>query len=352
MPIGWPGARLSSTLGEGSDARAAGPSGSQGPARVSRGAPCVGCALVLAAASIGLALNANRLDPTLYTLVRDLPWAGIGVWGACMAWSVARSNSPWRCRMVDAAVWPRASRFVAWGVALALAVAAILSPRAIAYSERGLSLRVVGGAGSTGAGGPPRLVPRIAFDETSGPPWTEFPLAAAIDGWVYAPIGGRYHFELTAWGDALLGLDGAPHLGVGDHGATLRTPWATDPATGARRAAIDLEMGFHRLTLVHRRHPGGVRLRLRWAPPYLSRYRAIPRDFLLAGETSAQERRGRSLALSGRRAGTLVMVLVLAAPLGSLLVWTRDRLAGRAPPAAGQVTRTGSARSSDVDPAS
>jgi hypothetical protein len=351
MPIGWPGARLSATLGEGSDAGSAAPGGSEAPARVSREAACVGCVLVLAATSICLALNANRLAPTLYTLVRDLPWAGIGVWGACTAWSVARSYGPWRRRTADAAAWPRASRRVAWGVALALAVAAILAPRAVAYSERGLSLRVRGG--STGAEGPPRLVPRIAFDEASGPPWTEFPLTAAIDGWVYAPIGGRYHFELTAWGDALLELDGAPHLGVGDHGATLRTPWATDPATGARRAAIDLEMGFHRLTLVHRRHPNGASLRLRWAPPYVSRYRAIPRDFLLAGETSAQERRSRSLALGGRRAGILAMVLVLTAPLGGLLVRSRDRLLRRAPrAAAGRVTRTGSARSSDADPAS
>jgi hypothetical protein len=151
-------------------------------------------------------------------------------------------------------------------------------------------------------------------------------LTVALDGWIYAPIGGPYHFELTAGGDALLELDGVPHLGLGDHGATLSTPWATDPVTGARRAEIGLGAGFHRLTLIYRRHLGPARLRLRWAPPYLTRYRVIPRDVLFAGGTSALARDRRSLALRGRRAGTAALVLVLTAPLGGLLAWTGGRL--------------------------
>lgn len=347
--------------GEGSSTGASAASGAETRPCVSRQAVCVGHVLVLAVTSICLALNVNRLDSTLYTLVRDLPSAGIVVWGVCMALAAAHRHWPSRCSLVDRAVGSPASRRVAWGVTLALATAAILIPRVFAHSERGLSLRVTDGWRSTDVGEPPRLVSQISFDETTGRPWTELPLTVAIDGWVYAPVGGRYHFELTARGDALLELDGVPHLGLGDHGATLRTPWATNPVTGARRAAIDLETGFHRLALIYRRLPEPARLRLRWTPPYVTRYRVLPADFLLAGKTSAEVRAGRSLALRSRRAGVLAIVLVLACPLGGLLARTRDRLVRRAAaptatgpriPGATGVRDTGSGRSTDGDRAS
>jgi hypothetical protein len=299
--------------------------------------PCVARAFVLAVASICLALNVHRLDATLYTLVRDLPWAGIVAWVACMALAVTRRASTARLRVANGTTAPWLSSRAAWGVMLTLAAAAVVAPRMFAHAERGLSLRVTDGWRGAAVAGSPRLVSPLAFDETSGPPWTERPLTVALDGWVYAPVGGEYHFELTAGGDALLELDGVPHLGLGDHGATLRTNWATDPATGARRAARRLETGFHRLTVIHRHRVGPTRLRVRWVPPYITRYRSIPKDFLLAGETSAPTRRGRALALGGRRAGTLVMALVLALPLGGVLARARDRLAPRttAPAAAG-----------------
>jgi hypothetical protein len=321
-------------------------------------AACLGRALVLAATSIGLALNVNYLDWTFYTLVRDLPWAGVVVWGVGMALAWIQRHGSSRLPPADRSVWLR----VTGGMMLALAAAAILVPGFLGRSERGLSLRVTDSWRSTDVGGPPsRRVSRISFDQAGGPPWTERPLTVALDGWLYAPVGGRYHFELTARGDALLELDGLPHLGLGDHGATLETAWATNMATGARRAAIDLDRGFHRLALFYRRHPEPARLRLRWTPPYVTRYRTIPEAYLLAGAPSAERHEGRALALLGRRAGILLIVLVLTWPLGGLVVRMRDHLMRRAtaPPATGiptavaaPVRDTGSGRSSDGGPAS
>ena len=321
-------------------------------------AACFAYLVVLAVISIALALAVNWLDWTVYTLVRDLPWTAVVAWGVGTALARVQRRWPSKVPLVDPFAWPSTTRRAVAGTAFVLATLAVLAPLAFSASWSGLSLRVAKAWRSTESDGPARLVSRLHFDDTSGHPWAGRPLAIALTGWVYAPIEGQYHFELNVRGDALLEIDGIPFMGRGEHGANLRTPWATDSKTGARRAAIDLQSGFHRVTVSHRLQAGPARFGLRWTPPYLTRYRSIRADFLLADGASARGRAARTLALRARRAGLVAMALLTAAPLTVLLLRPRYGLAWLARPFAfpapgsGQAIRTDSARSSDVDRAS
>ena len=160
------------------------------------------CGLVLV--NIGLTLTANWLDWTLYTLVRDLRWAAMVLWGILLLWAILASFST-RGRearlplghLLDGSPWPRSARRV-WMGLLGVAAAAVLLPL-IPSSPRGLSLHSGPPGESTGEGPSPRYVTQLAFDGTSDA-WSRGRPSVDLAGWVYAPLSGPYHFELTAVG--------------------------------------------------------------------------------------------------------------------------------------------------------
>jgi hypothetical protein len=244
------------------------------------------CGLVLV--NIGLTLTANWLDWTLYTLVRDLRWAAMVLWGILLLSAILASFST-RGRearlplghLLDGSPWPRSARRV-WMGLLGVAAAAVLLPL-IPSSPRGLSLHSGPPGESTGEGPSPRYVTQLAFDGTSDA-WSRGRPSVDLAGWVYAPLSGPYHFELTAVGSTLLEVDGVALLGFGDQEAKVRIPWATDPS-GARRAAADLVAGFHRIVLSYRPPDDVMYAVLRWTPRYLTKPRPIPGRYLLPDET-------------------------------------------------------------------
>jgi hypothetical protein len=131
-----------------------------------------------------------------------------------------------------------------------------------------------------------------------------------LAGWTYAPVSGPYHFELTSYGDALVEIDGYPLLGFGDHGATLKTNWATDPS-GARRAMMHLRAGFHRVRLLYRQPDDRAHVALRWFAPHQTRPRRIPPRYLLPDGTSPETLQWRARVLAAQRLGVVVLVSLL-----------------------------------------
>jgi hypothetical protein len=157
-------------------------------------------------------------------------------------------------------------------------------------------------------------------------------------GWTYAPVPGPYHFVLNANWEALVEVDGYPLVGLGGHGATLKTAWATD-RSGGRRAMIQLGAGFHRVRLLYRQPAELADLALRWIAPYQTRPVEIPARYLLPAETSAETVRWRALALGGQRLGIVVLVSLLVVRLvgfgrrvGARVGPRLLRWAGRRPP--------------------
>jgi hypothetical protein len=282
----------------------------------------LGCVVGLVLAAVGLQLVVNRLDWTLYPLVHDLRrvafllWAGLLVWAALASASsaVRRAGLPLG-RLLDPMPWPRAAHRV-WIALLALAAIAVLLPAIFRPSPRGVSLRA-GQAWSSGAAEvPARTVARFAFQAApSSQP--ERPLSVVLAGWTYAPVPGPYHFELTSYGDALLEIDGYALLGFGDHGARLKTPWATD-RSGARRAMKHLPAGFHRVRLLYRQPDDRAHLALRWFAPYQTRPQEIPPRYLLPDGTSSGTLQWRARMLTAQRAGIVVLVSLLVVRLVGL----------------------------------
>lgn len=307
----------------------------------------LGCVVLLVLAAVGLQLVVNRLDWALYTLVRDLRWTAFLLWAGLLGWAalasassaVRRAGLPLG-RLLDPSPWPRAAHRL-WVAVLVLAVVAALLPAVFRPSPRGVSLRVGQAWSAAAAEVPASLVPRFELGDAS-PARPERPLSVVVAGWTYAPVSGSYHFALTAHGDALVEIDGRPLLGLGDHGATLHTHWATDPS-GARRAAIGLERGFHRVRLLYRQPADRANLALRWFAPYQTRPRQIPLRYLLPDGTSPETRQWRALALAGQRLGLVVLVSLLVARfvgiarrLGALVAavlsrWAGPRRPGRMP---------------------
>jgi hypothetical protein len=303
----------------------------------------LGCVVILVLASLGLQLVVNRLDWTLYTLVRDLRWAAFLLWAGLLAWSalasassaVRRAGVPLG-RLLDPQPWPRAAHR-AWIAILALAGIAVLIPAVLRPSPRGVSLRVDEVWSSVASDVPARNVSQFAFHGAS-PERSERPLSVVMVGWTYAPVPGPYHFVLTANWDALVEVDGYPLVGLGGHGATLKTAWATD-RSGARRAMIQLGAGFHRVRLLYRQPAELADLALRWIAPYQTRPLGIPARYLLPGETSPETLRWRVLALTGQRLGVVVLVSLLVVRLvgfgrrlGALVEPRLARWAGRRRP--------------------
>jgi hypothetical protein len=222
-----------------------------------------------------------------------------------------------------------------WVALVALTAVAVLLPAVLRPSPRGVSLRV-GQAWSltgTAAQAPATVVPRFEFLGASPAP-SDRPLSVVITGWTYAPVPGPYHFELAAHGAALVEIDDRPLLGLGQHGATLVTNWVTDPS-GARRAQVQLETGFHRVRLLYRQPDAHAHAALRWLPPYHSRPRQIPLRYLLPDGTSPDVLQGRTWALTGQRVGIVLLVSLLvvrlagiARRLGSPVVARLGRAAG------------------------
>ena len=288
-------------------------------ARASHVAAGLGLVVALVLAALGFQLVVNRLDWALYTLVRDLRWAAFLLWAGLLVWSLLASVSgavrrvglPLG-RLLDPSPWPRGAHR-AWVGALALAAIAVLVPALLRPSPRGVSLHVGQAWSSAAAEVPARTVPRFAFLGAPSPP-SERPLGVVMAGWTYAPAPGPYHFELTAYGDALVEIDGRPLLGLGQHGAKLETNWVTDPS-GARRAMISLAAGFHRVRLLYRQPADRAHLALRWLAPYQTRPRQIPLRYLLPDGTSPETREGRALALAGQRLGIVLLVSLLVVRL-------------------------------------
>jgi hypothetical protein len=302
-------------------------------------AVAVGCVVALALAGVGLGLVVNRLDWALYTLVRDLPWAAFALWAGLLVWSglasassaVRRAGLPLG-RLLDPSPWPRVAHRV-WVVLVVLTAAAALLPSVLRPSPRGVSLGVGQSWSAAGPEVPGRAVPSFAFRGAS-PPRAERPLSVVLTGWTYAPLSGPYHFELASYGDALVEIDDRPLLGLGQHGATLVTNWVTDPS-GARRAQVQLETGFHRVRLLYRQPDAHAHAALRWLPPYHSRPRQIPLRYLLPDGTSPDVLQGRTWALTGQRVGIVLLVSLLvvrlagiARRLGSPVVARLGRAAG------------------------
>ncbi len=292
----------------------------------------LGCVVALALAGVGLQLVVNRLDWALYPLVSDLRrvafllWAGLLAWAAlaCASSAVRRAGLPLG-RLLDPAPWPRAAHRV-WVALLALAAIAVLLPAIYRPSPRGVSLRVGQAWSSAAAEVPAPTVARFAFQaaQSSQP---ERPLSVVLAGWTYAPVPGPYHFELTSYGDALVEIDGYALLGLGDHGATLKTSWATD-RSGARRASIHLPAGFHRVRLLYRQPDDRAHLALRWVAPYQTRPQEIPPRYLLPDGTSSETLQWRARVLTAQRLGVAVLVSLLVVRLVGIV----RRLDGLAAP--------------------
>ena len=303
----------------------------------------LGCVVMLVLAALGLQLLVNRLDWALYSLVRDLRWAAFLLWAGLLAWAalasasgaVRRAGLPLG-RLLDPSPWPRAAHRV-WVAVLALATIAVLLPAVFRPSPRGVSLRLGQDWSSAAAEAPASVVPRFELRGAS-PAGSERPLSVVMAGWTYAPVPGAYTFELTAYGDALVEIDGQPLLGLGNHGATLQTPWATDPS-GARRAMTQLRAGFHQVRLLYRRPADRAHLALRWFAPYQARPRQIPLRYLLPAGTSPETRQWRAMALAGQRLGLFLLVSLLvvrlvgiARRLGGPVAAVLSRWAGRRRP--------------------
>jgi hypothetical protein len=275
----------------------------------------LGCVVGLVLAGVGLGLVVNRLDWTFYTLVHDLRWAAFLLWAALLGWAalasvssaVRRAGLPLG-RLLDPAPWPRAPHRV-WVALLALAAIAVLLPAMFRSSPRGVSLRAGQAWSSAVAEVPARTVARFAYQaaQSTRP---ERPLSVVLTGWTYAPVSGPYHFELTSYGDALVEIDGYPLLGFGDHGATLKTNWATDPS-GARRAMMHLRAGFHRVRLLYRQPDDRAHVALRWFAPHQTRPRRIPPRYLLPDGTSPETLQWRARVLAAQRLGVVVLVSLL-----------------------------------------
>ena len=226
--------------------------------------------------------------------------------------------------LLDPMPWPRAAHRV-WVALLALAAIAVLLPAIFRPSPRGVSLRAGQAWSSAAAEVPARTVARFAFQaaQSSRP---ERPLSVVLTGWTYAPVPGPYHFELTSDGDALLEIDGYALLGFGDHGATLKTPWATD-RSGARRAMKHLPAGFHRVRLLYRQPADRAHIALRWFAPYQTRPQEIPPRYLLPDGTSSGTLQWRARMLTAQRIGIVVLVSLLVVRLVGL-ARRLDRLRG------------------------
>jgi hypothetical protein len=306
------------------------------------------CVVTLILAAVGLQLIANRLDWTLYALVHDLRWAAFALSVPLFLWSALASVSSavWRAglplgRLLDPLPWPRVPHRV-WVALLVLAGIAVLIPVVFRPSPRGVSLRVGQAWPPVAAEVPARGASRFAF-HGAAPPRPERPLSVVMAGWTYAPVSGPYHFELTANWDALVEVDDYPLVGLGSHGATIETPWATDPS-GARRTVIQLRAGFHRVRLLYRQPAELAHVALRWVAPYQTRAMPIPPRYLLPDETSSETLRWRARALGGQRLGMVVLVSLLVLRLvgivrrlggvvePGLACWAGRRPAGRMVP--------------------
>jgi hypothetical protein len=282
----------------------------------------LGYVVTLVLATVSLEFVVNRLDWTLYPLVRDLRkvafllWAGLLAWAALASASsaVRRAGLPLG-RLLDPMPWPRAAHRV-WLALVVLAGIAVLIPAVFRPSPRGVSLRVGQVWSSAAAEVPARTVARFAFQaaQSSRP---ERPLSVVLAGWTYAPVPGPYHFELASYGDALLEIDGYALLGFGDHGATLKTSWATD-RSGARRAMIHLRAGFHRVRLLYRQPDNHAHLAVRWFAPYQTRPQPIPTRYLLPDGTSSGTLQWRARMLTAQRVGIVVLVSLLVVRLVGL----------------------------------
>ena len=281
----------------------------------------VGCVVALVLVSFGLAQASNMVSWTLYTLAGDLYVPALLLWVALLLWAgvasvsdrVRRAGLPFGCLLGA----PPCSRIVRWtwlGL-IAVAAAAALFPGMVPSSRRGLTLRVGQPWRSTAAADAGRLVTRLTLGDRV-PAWSPAP-HVALSGWIFAPVSGEYHFELAARGDALLEVDGAPFMGVGDHGVEISRGWATDPS-GARRAEGRLDRGFHQIALFYRPGEGPAGLRLRWTAPDVTRPRPIPVRYLLPDGTPPEARQWRARALTCRRIGLAALAGLIAVPLSGL----------------------------------
>jgi hypothetical protein len=306
-----------------------------GRAKVDPAVAWVGCAVALAVAGELLANASSRPSWVVYTLVADLWRAAVLLWAGLLVWAgleivsprLRRSGLPFG-HLLAGPPWGRSARR-AWAVGIGGALLLVLLPGLQPGARHGLSSRVVREWRSPGDDIQPRRVTGLHFD---GSPqgWTGRPLLVTIDGWLYAPVAGDYDFRLAALGDALLEIDGAPIVGLGDHEAELTLHWATDP-DGARRVLTRLQTGFHRIGLFYRRPAGAAHLTLRWTVPDTVTHRAIPASYLLPGDASLATRRWQGLLLAGRRAGVLALALLLAVRLTHFVVGAGRSPGGAAP---------------------
>jgi hypothetical protein len=195
--------------------------------------------------------------------------------------------------------------------------AAILLPHLLPASGSGLSLRV-GSTGPPSADAPSTRIAGPVLDESVGA-GAGRPLHATVAGWVFLPWTGEYHFALSVRGDARLEIDGAVVTCGSSHEAAGPPPSIAD-VTEVRCAPANLLKGFRRIMIAYRRRAGDAHLLLRWAPPSLTGFRAIPAYYFLPDDAAPAERRQRTLILVGQRVGLLAVTLLVVLRLAGLSV--------------------------------
>jgi PA14 domain len=256
-----------------------------------------GSLLVLLALTLGVALTVDRLGGPSYALAHDLPWLGVVLSGPTLA-TARRGRPVTAVPWLDRVAHPGRVGSRAWGLGLVAVALLVLAPWITPHPDRGLTLRVdaakparAGSESATSANG--RVVSGLAFGPASGAPWTEEHFSATLEGWLYAPVTGRYQFTLDADDAAVLRVDDAPVAAAG------RTTEAVEVSGEAEMSA-----GFRRLAIAYRQDEGKAGLRLRWAPPRGLAARRIPSVFLLPDGASAAIRELSALAFGLQRVVT------------------------------------------------
>lgn len=116
-----------------------------------------------------------------------------------------------------------------------------------------------------------RIEPRLDFDTEAGRgiEGLESTFLTMVDGWIEAPVSGRYRFRLTSDDGSRLDLDGKTLI---DHDGLH--------ASTAEEAEVELTQGSHPFLLQHFQCYGGWSLRLEWKPPGAEQFALVPTSAL------------------------------------------------------------------------